>query len=125
MLESASENGFRCSLCRPQGNMPLSDSANLVYDFVAINKCATEVLHSRNVPLHRPHSVSSDPITDGGVQQYTGRTHSFDGDFSWSIHYIFRKFFIFYIAEILFVASPLKNDHFGHFCVFSLLNFFF
>ncbi|MFH4977913.1 hypothetical protein AB6A40_004622 [Gnathostoma spinigerum] len=48
MLEAAAENGFRCSMCRPSGNIPMNDALNLlICDNVAMNKTALDVLQSR------------------------------------------------------------------------------
>uniref|UniRef100_A0A0N5AVU6 Histone-lysine N-methyltransferase n=1 Tax=Syphacia muris TaxID=451379 RepID=A0A0N5AVU6_9BILA len=74
MLEAASENGFRCSLCRPQGNALFNDASNLICDYVSMTKCAAEVLHTRNVPIVRPHSVSGELLVD----HFMSRAHSFD-----------------------------------------------
>lgn len=80
MLEAAAENGFRCSLCRPQGNAPTSDALNvLVCDNVPMNRCALDVLHTKHGgSLFRSASVQ-EPLFDLPLHPFAARGHSFDG----------------------------------------------
>uniref|UniRef100_F1KPX5 Histone-lysine N-methyltransferase trr n=1 Tax=Ascaris suum TaxID=6253 RepID=F1KPX5_ASCSU len=79
MLEAAAENGFRCSLCRPQGNAPTSDALNvLVCDNVPMNRCALDVLHTKHGgSLFRSASVQ-EPLFDLPLHPFAARGHSFD-----------------------------------------------
>lgn len=80
MLEMAADNGFRCSLCRPQGNTPMSDALNvLTCDNVAMNKCAMEVLSRHGGAIFRAYnSFNTDPTFDSPLHPFSARTQSFD-----------------------------------------------
>ncbi|KAM3715872.1 Histone-lysine N-methyltransferase 2C [Dirofilaria immitis] len=78
MFETASENGFRCSLCRPQGNLA-SDAFNvLICDNVTMNKCALEVLHLRCGGALFRYPSSTDSIYDFPSYFFAPRSHSFE-----------------------------------------------
>ncbi|CAG9534833.1 unnamed protein product [Cercopithifilaria johnstoni] len=78
VFETASENGFRCSLCRPQGNIG-SDAFNvLVCDNVMMNKCALEVLHLRFGGALFRYPSSADAVYDFPSYFFAPRSHSFE-----------------------------------------------
>lgn len=47
MLDAASENGFRCSMCRPQGNANNDAFSILLCDYAMLSKSALDYLHGR------------------------------------------------------------------------------
>ncbi|KAK6102077.1 SET domain family protein [Brugia pahangi] len=78
MFETASENGFRCSLCRPQGNV-VGDTFNiLVCDNVTMNKCALEILHLRCGGALFRYPSSADSVYDFPSYFFAPRSHSFE-----------------------------------------------
>uniref|UniRef100_A0A915PM90 Histone-lysine N-methyltransferase n=1 Tax=Setaria digitata TaxID=48799 RepID=A0A915PM90_9BILA len=78
MFETASENGFRCSLCRPQGNAA-SDAFNvLVCDNVTMNKCALELLHLRCGGALFRYPSTADSVYDFPSYFFAPRSHSFE-----------------------------------------------
>lgn len=80
MFETASENGFRCSLCRPQVNVG-SDAFNvLVCDNVTMNKCALEVLHLRSGGALFRYPSSADSVYDFPSYFFAPKSHSFEGE---------------------------------------------
>ncbi|VDK26745.1 unnamed protein product, partial [Anisakis simplex] len=80
MLEAAAENGFRCSLCRPQGNTMGSDALNVLQcDNVSMNKCALDVLHTKYGGSVFRSTPYQDSFFDMPVHSFISRGHSFDG----------------------------------------------
>ncbi|VDN01426.1 unnamed protein product, partial [Thelazia callipaeda] len=79
MFETASENGFRCSLCRPHSNTTDDAFSVIVCDNVTMNKCALEALHSCYGAALIRYASSTDSSHDFSSFFFSPRSHLFEG----------------------------------------------